>query len=304
MKTLQLGLVHTPLTPFTGDMAIDFDRYGRILDFHLDNAAEALALPMHVSESVSLSDAERRKLLEFAVERVAGRVPVIAHVTQSGTDMAWALAMHAERAGAAAIVCTTPYYWKPQPAMMLQHFAEIGASVKIPFFLYNAPGEMGGTAVTTSLVLALMKRLDNFAGLIDVSMDWQFLIDVVSSAQGVKSDFQLLSGVEFLISAGAIGAKGAFAPYATVAPRLIARLYELCRAERYEEARPFQEEFARLYHVVHRRGVAGMKAAARAVRRDCGDPRPPVLPLEERRQRSLADQIFQIRSVAEEHKGW
>jgi 4-hydroxy-tetrahydrodipicolinate synthase len=304
MSNLQLGLVHTPLTPFTRDIAIDFDRYGRIIEFHLENDAEALALPMHVGESVSLSDAERRKLLEFAIEQVDGRVPIIAHITQSGTAVARSLAVHAELAGAAAIICTTPYYWKPQPGMMLQHFAEIGAAVKIPYFLYNAPGEMGGTRVTTDLVMELIKRLDNFAGLVDISLDWQFLIDVVSNARRVKPDFQLLSGLEFLISAGAIGAKGAFSPHATIAPQLVRRLYDLCSAERYQEARPAQEEFASLYQAVKKRGVSGMKAAARAVGRECGDPRPPILPLAESGQRALADELMKIPSVAEDNRGW
>jgi 4-hydroxy-tetrahydrodipicolinate synthase len=163
---------------------------------------------------------------------------------------------------------------------------------------------MGGTRVTTELVLALIDRLENFAGLVDISLDWQFLIDVVASARSLRPNFQLLSGLEFLISAGAIGANGAFAPHATIAPRLITRLYDLCRAERYRDARPVQEEVARLYRTVRNRGAAGMKAAARAMRRDCGDPRPPILPLGEGGQRALADEILQIRSVADDIKGW
>ena len=235
---------------------------------------------------------------------MGGRVPIIAHISQSGTAIACGLAAHAEQAGAAAIICTTPYYWKPQPAMMLQHFAEIGGAVKIPYFLYNAPSEMGGTLVTTDLTLKLLDRLENFAGLVDISLDWQFLIDVVSNARRVRPDFQLLSGTEFMISAGAIGAKGAFAPHAIVAPRMVKRLYELCQAERYAEARSVQHEFAQLYQVVKKNGPAGMKAAARAMGRDCGVPRPPVLPVGEGAQRDLSEQLLQISSVAQDRKGW
>ena len=101
-------------------------------------------LPMHAGESVSLTDDERRALLEFAIKTVAGREPVIAHVSDAGTAIAAALARHAQAAGAAAIVATTPYYWTPPPAMVLEHFAQIGAAVDIPFFVYNAPEEMAG----------------------------------------------------------------------------------------------------------------------------------------------------------------
>lgn len=304
MSDLTLGLVHTPVTPFKIDIEIDYPRYRDIIEFHIRNGAEALALPMHVGESVSLSDAERRKLLEFALEVTKQRVPIIAHITQSGTSVASDLARHAEQAGAAAIICTTPYYWKPQPAMMLNHFAEIGASVQIPFFIYNAPTEMGGTKVTTDLVLELLKRLDNFVGLVDISLDWQFLIDVVSNARSVKPDFQLLSGLEFLISSGAIGATGAFAPHATLAPQLVKKLYELCAAERFEDARPLQEEFARLYQAVKRRGASGIKAAAELMGRECGNPRPPILPLNDKGQRSLGEEMMQIPALRLESKGW
>src|SRR5262245_57173997 len=122
MPPFNPSLVHTPVTPFTGSRAIDYDRYGELIEFHIANGADALALPMHAGESVSLPDGERRALLEFAIKCVNGRKPVIAHVSETGTRIAAALARHAEDAGAAAIVATTPYYWTPPPAMVLELF--------------------------------------------------------------------------------------------------------------------------------------------------------------------------------------
>ena len=60
------GLVHTPVTPFTRDNRVDFDLYGKLIEFHLKNGADALALPMHAGESVSLTDGERRELHQLA----------------------------------------------------------------------------------------------------------------------------------------------------------------------------------------------------------------------------------------------
>src|SRR5258708_19003909 len=142
MSDSQPGLVHTPVTPFTAERAIDYDRYGRLIEFHIGNGADGLALPMHAGESVSLPDGERRALLEFAIKCVNGRKPIIAHVSETGTGIAAALARHAEDAGATAIVATTPYYWTPPPAMVLEHFSQIGSAVNIPFFLLNPTAEM------------------------------------------------------------------------------------------------------------------------------------------------------------------
>src|SRR5262249_43347596 len=151
----------------------------------------------------------------------------------------------AEEAGAAAIIATTPYYWTPPPAMILTHFAEIGGAVRIPFLVHNAPEEMGGR-LTAELMLQLLARLPNFAGLADASLDWQFMIDLMREARHARADFLLISGNELLVSAAAIGATAMLSPLAAVAPRAIRRLYDFCRDSKPHQARPVQEEIAAL----------------------------------------------------------
>jgi 4-hydroxy-tetrahydrodipicolinate synthase len=304
MAVFEAGLVHTPVTPFTREGRIDFDRYERLIEFHLGNGADGLAVPMHAGESVSLGDEERKQLLVFALQRVRGRVPVIAHASQSGTGMAVALARHAEQAGAAAVVATTPYYWTPPPAMLLEHFAQTGSAVRLPFFVWNAPDEMGGAKVTTELALKLIERLPNFAGVVDSSLDWQFMIEVISSARRARPAFQLVSGTEYLISACAIGGRGAFSSLAGIAPRTVRELYERCRGERYGEGRPAQEALAALRQAVKKDGVAGLKGALRAMGRDCGEPRPPLRPLGEVEYGRLSDAIAGIEALRAEPRGW
>lgn len=98
MSIFTPGLVHTPVTPFTQDKRIDVDRFAKLLEFHLRNGAESLAVPMHAGESVSLTDEEQQALLELTIRQVKGRVPVIAHVSDSGTAIAAARASRAEAA--------------------------------------------------------------------------------------------------------------------------------------------------------------------------------------------------------------
>ena len=90
------GLVHAPVTPFTRAGRVDFEVYGRLIEFHLRHGADALALPMHAGESVSLTETERRALIEHAVKQVRGRVPIVVHVSDAGTGIAAAHARHAE----------------------------------------------------------------------------------------------------------------------------------------------------------------------------------------------------------------
>jgi 4-hydroxy-tetrahydrodipicolinate synthase len=302
MTALRLGLVHTPVMPFTREHRIDFDAFGRFLDFHYRNGAEAIAVPMHAAESVSLPEAEKHAVVAFAVKNA--KVPVIAHVSEAGSALAAALARQAESAGAAAVVATTPYYWTPPAPMVLEHFAIIGAAVKVPLFVHNAPDDMAGSKVTAELMVKLIGRLPNFAGLIDQSLDWQFMIELMTLARKARPDFQLLAGNELFVSPAAIGATGLFAPLAGVAPKLIRALFETCRAGSLVEARAAQEQVATLRQAMKPGGAPQLKAALRIMGRDCGDPRPPLLPVDPAAAKTLADALGQIPALAAEPRGW
>ena len=303
MPTFTPGLVHTPVTPFARDESIDWPRYGKLIEFHIAHGAQALALPMHVGESVSLTDEEQRKLVTFAVETARGRVPVIAHVSDSGTAIAAARAAHAEKAGAAAVVITTPYYWAPPADMLLEHFYAVGSAIGVPMYLWYAPEEMRGPKITTDLVLKLISRLPSFVGLVDSSNDWQFQINVLSNAQRVRPDFQLACGTEYMASAGANGATSFFSALSGIAPVLVRRLYELCRKEQYSEARTLQEHVAHLYQIVKRGGFAGLKVALAAAGRDCGVPRPPMEPLAAARAEALVTELRRFGVIDAEPTG-
>ena len=303
MAPFNPGLVHTPVTPFSRDNRIDFDLLEKLIEFHLRNGAETLAVPMHAGESVSLSDEEQRALLKLTVKQVNKRVPVIAHVSDSGTGIAAARARHAEEAGAAAVIATTPYYWTPPPAMVLEHFAQIGSSVKIPFFVYYSPEEMRGTKLGTDVVLKLIDRLGNFAGLADASLDWQFMVNIASNGRRIRPDFQLLSGTEYMVSAGAVGATSMFSSLAGVAPGLVRKLYDICRREKYFDARKPQEEIAALRQVIKKAGPSGLKGAMRVMGRDCGEPRPPLEALGDGYGK-FAAQLSDMEALREEPRGW
>ena len=304
-------LVHTPVTPFKGDHAIDYDTYAKVLEFHLTNGAGTLALPMPEGEDMSLTDPEQRRLIEFAIRQVGGRVPVIVHASDAGTALAAERAVHAEKAGAAAIVSHPPYFWHPKPAMVVEHLVRIGSAVGLPFFIANPPVETAGTSLTTEIVLKLIDRLPNLAGVVDASLDWVFMEETISNGRNVRGEFQLLAGAEFPVSSSAVGGSGLFSPLAGIAPRLIRRLAELCREEKYVAARPLQEEIAGLHHAVReagssklKDGLAGIKAAMAYMGRDCGLPRPPVRPLGQSERARFEEALGRMEFLKEEPRGW
>jgi 4-hydroxy-tetrahydrodipicolinate synthase len=299
----KFGLVHAPLTPFA-DGAVDYGAYGQVLDFHIRNGAEGLALPTHAGESVSLTVEERKALLDFAVKHVGGRVPLIVNVSEAGTAIAASLAVHAKQAGATALIASVPYYWTPPQSMLVEHFAAIGKAGELPFFVYNSPSEMSEVEIAAKSVVELLDRLPNFSGLIDASLDWQYMIEVVTLARAARPDFQFVSGNEYMISASAIGATGLMSALATVSPRLVRELYDLCRAEKYQDARPAQEDAAILFRVFRDAGPAGLKAAAGSLGRACGRPRAPLSALDKAGTQALVAEMAAVASGKSEPRGW
>jgi 4-hydroxy-tetrahydrodipicolinate synthase len=299
----RFGLLHAPITPFVNGR-VDFGGYGNVVDFHLAGGAEGLALPMHVGESVSLTVAERETLLEFAIKHVKGRVPIVANVSEAGTAIAASLASHAAKAGAAAVIATVPYYWTPPQHMLVEHFLAIGEAAKLPLFVLNSPAEMNEVEIASKSVVDLLKRSAHMAGLIDLSLDWQYMIEVITVARAVRPDFQLVSGTEYMISAAAVGATGLLSPLAAIAPKLIGKLYAMCMAEKFTEARPAQEQAAILYRALRDAGVGGFKTGMRAMGRDCGVPRPPLKSLNEADTKVLLAELSAAGAMNSEPRGW
>lgn len=310
-KPFNPGLVHAPVTPFKRDQGVDYGTYAKILEFHLRNGAEALALPMPEGEDMSLKDGELREIIEFAIKQVKGKVPVIAHVSDAGTSIAVERAIHAEKTGAAAILSHPPYFWHPKPAMVVEHLARIGAAVKLPFYICNPPIESVGTTLSTDIVLQLIERVPNLAGVVDASLEFVFMEEVISNGRRMRPGFQLLAGQDFLVPASALGGSGAIVPLAGIAPKLVRQVYDLCRQEKFLEARGMQEDIAHLNHLVRgasesglKDGLAGMKSAMAYMGRECGLPRPPVRPLGEVERGRFDDSLRGMAFLKNEPRGW
>ncbi len=304
MKTFTPGLVHIPVTPFKSDQSVDYDTYAKVLEFHLANGADSLALPMPQGEDISLTDIELRKLLEFAMKQVNGRAPVIAHISDPGTDIAVDRARFAEKLGVAAIASHPPYFWHPKPAMVAEHLIQVGSATKLPFFICTPVVEDAGTHLTAEIIIDVLKRLDNVAGVVDASMRFVFMVELLSLGREIRPELQLLAGSDFMVSNGVVGGMGAFSPLASVAPKLARQLYEMCTKQQFTQARKIQEDMALLHHTLKKAGFAGLKAAINAMGRECGVPRLPVRSLDKSELGQLANQVAAMPFLKAEPRGW
>ena len=134
------GMNTAIVTPFNAQEEIDEPAIKRLIDWQIESGINGIVVTAGCGEFINLTDDERKRVLEVALEAAAGRVPVIAGILSSTTRHASALAKNAESAGAAAALILTPYYISPSPDGIYKHFATIADKSSIPIILYNNPG--------------------------------------------------------------------------------------------------------------------------------------------------------------------
>lgn len=141
-QTIFQGVGTALITPFT-ERGIDFDAYGRLLDYQMDNGVSALIVAGTTGEGSVLSPEEHRDLIVFTAERVQGRVPVIAGTGANDTAAAVRRTKAACAAGADAVLLVTPYYNKTTQRGLIAHFRAIADESGVPCILYNVPSRTG-----------------------------------------------------------------------------------------------------------------------------------------------------------------
>lgn len=290
------------MTPFLGDGSLDEGTLRRAVEFVIaTTGSHALSMPQHIGESLNMTDDERRRVAEIAVDQAAGRVPVIIHVSATSTAATVALAQHAERAGAAAVISTVPYHWRPAPAGILAHFQRLCEAVEIDVLAYNFPARLG-VEITPSLVSELLDRYESFAGMKDASYDMRYFTAITEIAP--RERFSLFTGLEYFVPALALGGAGTFSALGAVVPGIVQQCYQLCLRGEFEEAWPLQHRIARVLHEVMRYGLApGVKASMEIVGRPAGPVRLPLLLPPGEAQPSLRETISAAR-MPEDPEGW
>lgn len=148
-KTVFRGVATALITPFR-DGEIDYDAFGRLIDWQIESGINGLVVCGTTGEASTLTDDEHRDAIAYAVRRSAGRVPVIAGTGSNDTAYALDLTRCACEAGADAVLVVTPYYNKATQQGLLKMFTEIADKSDAPVILYNVPGRTGVNIAPTT----------------------------------------------------------------------------------------------------------------------------------------------------------
>lgn len=141
-KTVFTGAATAIITP-TNENGVDFERFGRLIDWQIEAGIDAIVVAGTTGESSTLTDDEHRTVIKYGVERAAGRVPIIAGTGSNDISYAVELTKYACGVGADAVLTVTPYYNKATQKGLVKSFTAIADASDRPCILYNVPSRTG-----------------------------------------------------------------------------------------------------------------------------------------------------------------
>lgn len=225
------------VTPLTNE-TVNFAALGRLLDFQLQNGTDAVIVCGTTGEATTMSYHERMRTIEFCVERVDGRVPVIAGSGSNATETAVTLSRDAERAGADGLLVVTPYYNKASQKGLIRHYTAIADAVDRPVILYDVPSRTGVTVAPETY--AELAKHPNINGVKEAGGNFS---NIQKTRNLCPADFSIWSGNDDETAAICmLGGRGVISVVANVLPAQMHRLTELCLANDYAAAGKLQLE--------------------------------------------------------------
>lgn len=215
------------VTPMKENGDVHYEALGKLIEDQIVNSTDAIVICGTTGEASTLSHEEHLEAIRFTVEKVAGRVPVIAGTGSNSTETAIYLSVEAEKHGADGLLLVTPYYNKATQKGLIKHFTMIAEAVKIPIILYNVPSRTGCNMLPAT-VAYLVKNVANIVGMKEASGN---IAQVAKMMQLCEGQLDLYSGNDDqIVPLLSLGGKGVISVLSNIAPQqthdIVARYHE------------------------------------------------------------------------------
>jgi 4-hydroxy-tetrahydrodipicolinate synthase len=233
MRTQFTGVGTALVTPFTRSGDLDEKSVRRLGRRQIDAGIHFLVPNGTTGENPTLSLAERIRIVEILVDEAAGKVPILAGAGGYNTKEVVHLADEMRKAGASGLLSVTPYYNKPTPDGLVQHFRAIADSTPLPIVVYNVPGRTGVNIDVNTLV-----RLSAIPTVVGVKEASGNLTQVCEICKAVPSDFIVLSGDDALtLPIMAVGGRGVISVVSNEIPKEMVEMTEAAERDEFAAAR-------------------------------------------------------------------
>lgn len=264
------------ITPTKSDGTVNFDVFGQLLEFHVENGTDAVIVCGTTGEAATLTEKEHCEVIAYAAEKINGRIPVIAGTGSNDTKTAVMLSKSAQGAGVDAILSVTPYYNKTSQAGLVKHFNVIADAVDVPVILYNVPSRTGCN-IQPKTYAELCKH-ENIKAAKEASGN----ISQVALIRSLCGDnLDIYSGnddqtVPFM----SLGALGVISVFANICPAEMHKICQLCLDNNFAEAQKLHFHYLELMNIMFSDvNPIPIKTAMNLYGFDAGECKLPLVPM-------------------------
>ncbi|MDI6644884.1 MAG: 4-hydroxy-tetrahydrodipicolinate synthase [Methanobacteriaceae archaeon] len=283
------GTTVAMITPFTSNDEVDEIGMRQNINYLIENGVNGLLAAGTTGESATITHDEQKKMIDILIDEVDGRVTTVAGAGSNSSKEALDLVKYAEKAEADAALVITPYYNKPQPHGLYEHYKMLAQSTEIPIIIYNVPSRTG-TDIDPETI-GLIAEMDNFVAIKEASPDLDKVSLIMKKINeiGRQNDFNIISGNDNLtLPMIAMGAKGVISVVANVDPARMSAMVKSALASDFETAQDLHYQLYDLMKVLFiESNPVPAKESLNMMGRPAGHVRMPLAPLKEQSKEEL-----------------
>lgn len=284
-KTVFEGCGTAISTPFTED-GVNFSEFGRLIEEQIQNEVDAIIVCGTTGESATMTDAERKETIKFAIEKVNKRTKVVVGTGSNNTKAAIEMSKYAESVGADALLVVTPYYNKTTKRGLVEHYKAISKEVTLPIIVYSVPSRTG-VNITPETCLELSK-IENIVGIKEASGN---ISQVAKIASLCGDSLDIYSGNDDqIIPVLSLGGKGVISVLSNIMPKYVHDMTKKYFDGNQKEATKMQLEVLDLVDALFSEvNPIPVKYALNLKGYDFGKPRLPLVELSEGNKEIMKD---------------
>lgn len=266
------------VTPFNEDLTVNFDKLGEILEYHIEKKTDAIIICGTTGEASTLTDEEQIETVKYTVEKIDGRIPVIAGAGSNDTRHGIDLCKGIEAVGADGLLIVTPYYNKTSNKGLIEHFTAMADAVNIPVILYNVPGRTG-----MNMKPSIIKELSAHKNIVGVKEASGDIAQIAEVSRLCGPDFAIYSGNDdSIVPALSVGGDGVISVLANICPEETHDMVKAFLDGDTEKAKKLQIEYKELVDALFiEPNPIPVKEAMNILGFEVGRPRLPLTTMEE-----------------------
>ena len=238
-NTIFTGAGIAIITPMNADGSINYQGLRDLIENQIANGTDAIIICGTTGEASTMTDEEHLECIRFAVEKTAGRIPVIAGTGSNDTRYAIELSKEAEAVGVDGLLLVTPYYNKTTQRGLIAHFTAIADAVNVPIILYNIPGRTG-----VNMEVSTVKKLAehrNIAAIKEASGNISYAAKLIAAC---GDNIDVYSGNDdMVVPLVSLGGKGVISVASHVIPKQMHDMVQYCLDNNFAEATKLQIEY-------------------------------------------------------------